>query len=152
MKLVKRGLSPVIATMLLVALTLVLATIIFLWARNFVGESIQKDGREIGSFCEQVAFNAETAGNKINIENLGDIPIFAVEIKKKKVVGEIKEIGTIEQSISSGQSAEIEIPNEIQNEISLGDKITVTPILLGETETHKKAHVCEDYGVEIEVQ
>ena len=43
----KRGLSPVIASVLLILLVLVLASIIFLWARGFIGEQIEKFGEPI---------------------------------------------------------------------------------------------------------
>ena len=46
----KRGLSPVIATVLLVGIALVLASIVFLWAKNFIGEAVTKEGREITLF------------------------------------------------------------------------------------------------------
>ena len=43
----KRGLSPVIASVLLIALVLVLASIIFMWARGFISEQIEKFGNPV---------------------------------------------------------------------------------------------------------
>ena len=40
----KRAISPVVATVLLIVLVLILAAIIFLWARGFVGEQVEKFG------------------------------------------------------------------------------------------------------------
>ena len=38
----KKGLSPIIATVLLIVITLIIAMIIFLWAKNFIGEKTKK--------------------------------------------------------------------------------------------------------------
>lgn len=40
----KRGLSPIIATVLLIFLVLILASIVFLWARGFFSEQLEKGG------------------------------------------------------------------------------------------------------------
>ncbi len=147
----KRGLSPVIATMLLVALTLVLATIIFFWARSFIGEAIQKNGREISSSCESVAFRIEANTSKIAVENIGSIPIHAVEIKEKKIAGEIVEIDDFANlGLSAGQTKNVDTPVGLTS----GNNIIVTPILLGEDATKKKAYVCDTskYGVETSIK
>ena len=59
-KVNKRGLSPVIATVLLISIALVLAVIIFLWAKSFVGEAVSKEkyGR-IELACADIIFRAE---------------------------------------------------------------------------------------------
>ena len=79
----KRALSPVIATVLLVMLVLVLAAIIFLWAKGFVGEQLQKRGQPIENICKEVSFNAQfvSSGDFIEITNLGNIPIYQFDIK-----------------------------------------------------------------------
>jgi len=52
-------LSPVIATVLLIALVLVLAAIIFMWARGFISEQIEKFGTPIEDLCDSVDFDIE---------------------------------------------------------------------------------------------
>ncbi|MBU0761307.1 MAG: hypothetical protein KJ858_06510, partial [Nanoarchaeota archaeon] len=64
----RRALSPVIATVLLIAIALVLAVIIFLWARSFIGEGLEKDGRAIDKACENVVFNADASVSEVSIE------------------------------------------------------------------------------------
>ena len=76
----KKGLSPVIATVLLVSIALVLAVIIFLWARSFVAEQIEKGGRVVEMACEDVKFLAEAYSGQLMIENVGSVPLFGVEI------------------------------------------------------------------------
>ena len=73
----KKGLSPVIATTLLILMAVIIALIIFLWVKAFVGEKIQKDvgsGPEaIENFCtaDQLQFSANAVlvnGNTLKIE------------------------------------------------------------------------------------
>ncbi len=156
----KRGLSPVIATMLLVALALVLAIIVFLWARSFVGETIQKQGREIEQSCEEVSFRAEAFASgvdsgKLSVVNIGTIPLYGVEVRKKQVIGEISQVETFQNNmVLSGETGEISIAQFITDgEIAECDELIVVPVLLGETEQYKKAYVCDkDYSVEIIVK
>lgn len=82
---VKRGVSPVVATVLLVVLALVLAVIVFLWARGFVSEQIEKQGKPTEQVCKEVSF--EVDGNQVGtnyelqIVNRGNVPIYNFDIK-----------------------------------------------------------------------
>jgi len=55
----KKGVSPIIATVLLISIALVLALIIFLWARSFTSEQLQKFDEPVENACENVHFEAE---------------------------------------------------------------------------------------------
>ena len=149
----KRGMSPVIATILLVALGLILAVIIFLWARTFIGESVQKEGRNIEQSCEEVSFEAEIflSNGKLSIENIGTVPIYGAELRKKQVIGEIKKVGIITEGIiTAGKTGTIPLGDL---ELEVGDNLIVIPVLLGETENYKKAFICDKvYGVEVIVR
>ena len=59
----KKGVSPVVATTLLIAIVIILAVIIFLWARGFLSERVQKFDRAIDLACEDVNFEAAVAGS-----------------------------------------------------------------------------------------
>jgi len=88
----KRGLSPVVATVLLLVLVFVLAAIIFIWARSFVGEQIQKFGEPIENICARVDFEVDVNGGTLGNENgdfvnRGDVPIYNFEIKEKYADG-----------------------------------------------------------------
>lgn len=142
----KVGLSPVIATMLLIALALVLAIIIFLWARNFIGEAVEKEGRAIELSCAEVSFRAERAGDKIDIENIGTVPIYGIEVRKKTGLSlEILGVETLEGTITVGQTSSVPLLN--RGDITEGDELVIVPILLGETDRFKKSYVCDaDFG------
>ena len=156
----KRGLSPVIATILLVALALVLALIIFLWARTFIGEAIEKAGSKIENSCEDVSFEVEAfysddnnnQNDKIFIENIGNVPIYGVEIREKRIIGgEIRDVRKLNEIINAGETTDVNLPSGLQSQ----DLIVVVPILLGENSGTGElaAHVCDDaYGEEVEIQ
>lgn len=151
----KRGLSPVIATVLLVSLALVLAVIVFLWARAFIPDAVEKEGQSIDLACEQTHFFAEAFGGNersLTIENTGDIPIWGAEIRKKQIIGEIVQAEQLDKvNLEGGQTGRVNLPNGIETD----DQILVIPILLGRDKdgTKPRTYPCnEDAGVEIVVK
>ena len=86
----KKGISPLIATILLVALVIAIALIVWFWYANFLQQEIEKTGKEAlaeGECVLDVAFKIDSAscfGNDIllNIRNEGtvDIQDFRVRI------------------------------------------------------------------------
>lgn len=152
MSLGKRGLSPIIATVLLIVLGLTLAVIIFMWARVFIGENVQKNGQAVETLCDDIRFRAEAyddgSGIKLSLANDGTLPLGGVQVKKKEVFGEILQTQEIETGLIAGQTSEF----NLQSDFATGDEIIVTPILQGETNSGRKAHVCdEDYSLEITI-
>ncbi len=149
----KRGLSPVVATTLLIAMTLALGVIVYLWASNIKGEVISKNGNPVESSCENVFFEAEAYPDRIDIVNRGTIPLYGLEVSKKRLIGELTEIGRFEGgvSIDSGESGSIELQN-INENIEINDLLIVYPILLGETENAKEPYACKETGQEVIVK
>lgn len=141
----KKGISPLVATVLLVSITLILAVIVFFWARSFISETIEKNNRAIEMSCEDISFLIEARDGNLSLENIGSIPIYGVEMRIKGN-GEVKQIGQTSGTIGPGQSAVFSLPAEAH----IGDEIIAVPILLGENEagTERVAHVCDsDYGI-----
>src|SRR3989344_515261 len=149
----KKALSPVIATVLLISLALVLVLIIFLWARTWIGEKIQKDlggGPEaIESFCDDISFNAEAEliGNgAINVNNIGNIPLYGLEVRKSgggatKNIG----IGIFDSGLPKGGGKSLSM--DFGGDVLPGDELTLIPIILGEGESYKKPYTCsEDFA------
>lgn len=148
----RRGLSPVIATALLISMALVLAVIVFLWARSFVGEQIEKDGQSIELVCENVRFTAEAVKSEglIYLENAGSVPIYTVEIRVEGE-GEIREVPSpAGQNIGAGQTVSFNLPQSI----SFGETLILVPVLLGESKEQDDLvpRACDvDYGVHVTV-
>jgi len=70
--LYKKGISPIIATVLLIAITVVLMVIIIGWSSKFVEDRGQKSQAEVSLGCSNVnfkVFRACSNTNKIMIEN-----------------------------------------------------------------------------------
>jgi flagellin-like protein len=151
----KRGVSPVIATVLLVVVALILAVIIFLWARSFVGESVQKQERDIEQSCAETSFRAEIILDDgfLFVENVGRVPLYGAEMRKKQVLGEVTKVGTFDgKSIQSGETSEISL-GEFKDKLEDRDSVIIVPVLLGETDQARKAYVCnKESGIEITVR
>lgn len=145
----KKGLSPVIATSLLVAIAVVLALIIFMWARSFIGEVLQKDGSPIEEKCKEITFAADVSTDGIIIENTGNIPIYGVELKKTGF-GTSEGKGIFERNtIGTGQTGDLPIPSGITLESD--DEVQVIPIIVGEAGNAKKEYSCVSSGITAKV-
>ena len=71
-----KGLSPVIATVLLVAMVVVMGAIVFVWFKGFVGESTLKFNKNIALACNDVQFTASYTQGVLSITNTGNVPIY----------------------------------------------------------------------------
>jgi flagellin-like protein len=147
MKEVKRkGVSPVIATILLVALTIVIALIIFLFLRGIGGEAITKFGNEnIKLACQKVDFEASYSDGALAISNLGEVPIFNMNIKLDEG-GNYETKGLKEDFSSEWPATGLNQGEVVSINLPSGNikKITVTPILVGRTKQgSKKSYTCE---------
>src|SRR3989344_2755809 len=103
----KKGVSPVIATVLLVGLTVILAGIIFLWARQSIPRDIIST-ELMESYCKETDIDAGFFEEGLNIvfeiNNRGNVPIEGVKIKAIKA-GDVKVVENIfNKSLGAGQS------------------------------------------------
>ena len=136
----KRGISPVIATILLVMIVIILAIIIFLWARGFIEEAVTKKGAPADQNCDEISLDVKYINSKLQIINNGRIPVYRMDIKAKSGGSvEIIKKDTNNKDISGVSTGESKIVD-----IGSGyDNVEVVPVILGETETSKKAYVCK---------
>ena len=158
MNMGKRGLSPIIATMLLILIAVILAAIIFWWVRQFVKESVTKDlgGGEqpIDSFCSEVNFNADIESGELTVQNNGQVPIYGIEIKKKGFasVSSLGEAVSRYLGVKSGETYTFGQSEYMGTPPSSGDSVLLVPVLLGQGRDAEKAYPCDDkYGVEAQV-
>lgn len=151
-RLEKKGVSPVIATVLLIALVIIIAVIIFLWFRGMTKEAITKyGGTNVELVCDEVSFDADYDGTnkKIYISNTGNIPIYDMKVKI------YRERSYETKSIANWPETGINQGGGFEGGFDAGEanKIVLIPVLLGESERGKRAHTCEEdfHGVEVEV-
>ncbi|MBM3233381.1 hypothetical protein FJZ18_04415 [Candidatus Pacearchaeota archaeon] len=159
----KRGISPVIATVILVLITIIIAVIILLWARGYIGESIEKSfggkTEPIERFCGELDFVADIVVNPsndksllIDVTNRKDVPIYGFEVKKVMSSSKTKVAPLAIASdfaVTSGETERITVSSE--QRFSPGNEFSLAPALLGEVESgsYKKFYICDDkYGVQ----
>jgi len=166
----KRGISPIVATILLVVIAIIIALIIILWAKNIVKESIQKSvagkSEKIENFCKEVSFSADVSlkntgssreSHELNfgITNSGNVPIYQIQVLKvDRDKGAKSDVGKLiiqpSSSLKSGESFNGNA--DLTVELTEGDKVLLVPILLGEVGEQKTWHICdEQFGTEEEI-
>ena len=145
----KKGLSPVVATVLLIAIVIVIGLIVFLWFRGISEEAITKfDGTNVKLVCEDVSFDASYSGETVFISNTGNVPIFQIKAQissegshSTEIVGaedpNWPELGLNQGGVYSGT-------------LTSGDSILLIPVLLGRTEGGERTYTCDErHGVDL---
>lgn len=154
----RRGISPVIATVLLVAMVIVIALIIFMWFKSFSQESITKFGGEnVQTVCQEVSFSADYSGGQILLSNTGNVPIYSVVLK----VSAGGNYQTNELSTFTGGSnwpktglriGGTYASNSMGSSLQGASQVLVIPVLLGSSNSGQQTYTCPDqYGQEISV-
>lgn len=145
----KRALSPVITTLLLIAMVIILAAIIFLWAKFFIGEIIEKEiggvKKSAENFCPDVNFQAGISETELSIINRGNVPIYNINIKMKaKGSSDIEEYENAGEKLNLGigQSKLVTLSDPAEY-----DEVIIIPVLLGKSGDEQKEYPCEEeYG------
>ena len=149
-----RGVSPVIATVLLVAMVVVIGLIIFLWFRGITEEAVTKfGGRNIELVCEEVEFLSDySAAGILSVSNMGNVPIFGMKARISKQgghetlnIGDLSvgwpEIGLRQMGTFSGN---------LMEEFAGAEQVLLIPVLMGTSAQGEQTHVCEDkYGQDL---
>ncbi len=140
----KKGVSPIIATVLLVGMVVALALIIFVWMRSFTRETITKfEDENIKLACDkidiQVSYNAGT--EEISISNIGNVPIYDVRVKLIGAGGyTTKNIRDFSAWPRYGLN-----PGDAKSVGSFSaEEVRIIPILLGNSDKGKRTFACEN--------
>ena len=144
----KRGLSPVVASVLLILLVIVLASMIFMWARGFIEERFEKFGNPIEEYCEAVDFRAELIGTELEVSNRGNVDIHHLDIKRFR--GGDSEIDSFDLRIDAGDAVREDIVLTMTGGVD-ATRIVVYPSLIGNVEgdSSNKPYTCTEYGITI---
>lgn len=129
----RRALSPVITTVLLILVAVILALIIWLWARGLVGEQLTKfsgtEDRHIEEVCEGVIIRASISGSSIIVTNDGNIPVYKIGIIVSGF-GSSNTVTSNELNMITGSTKTVEVTNP--------DKVSkIYPILLGKAQNEE---------------
>jgi flagellin-like protein len=144
----KKAISSIVATMLLILITIILASIVFLWMRGITEEAITKfDGTNIKLICEEVQFDANYYNETLYILNTGNIPIYKIKVQSfgtgtyntETLAGTWPEVG-----LRQGETFSDTIVTSNIN------KIILIPVLIGHSKKGDVAYTCEDrFGHEL---
>ena len=140
----RKAVSPVIATILLIALVIIIALIVFQWMKGFTKEAVTKfDGTNIELVCDDVQFDAGYSVETLTISNLGNVPIYNFNIKAEYDGGhdtlDLKATNNFDGLIQGGVFSD---SVAFQNSPT---KIVLIPILLGvNKEGEQKTQACEE--------
>ena len=147
----KKGVSPVIATVLLIAMVVVIALIVFLWFRGLTEEAITKfGGTNVKLVCSDVSFDASYLAGTLSLLNTGNVPIFGIkakissqgsyETKDLRDFVDWPKVGLPQGGVFSGETG-----------VEFSDaEVVLIPVLRGKSDKGEKIYVCEEqYGKEI---
>jgi flagellin-like protein len=147
----KKGLSPVVATVLLIGIVIVIGLIVFLWFRGISEEAITKfEGTNVKLVCEDVQFEATSSGNNLYISNVGNVPIYKMKAK-------LSGAGTYSTEILETNWPDLGLTQGgvYAGSVSLTGSETealLIPVLLGSTEQGEKAYTCEErFGYKLDL-
>ena len=139
----KRGISPVIATVLLIAMVVVLALIIFLWFRGFTQEAVTKFDTNVELVCNDVSFDASYSGGILSIVNTGNIPIYRVKLKSEGQGSfSTRELDTTDGWSEVGLNQGGSFSNVL--DVNGAEEITVTPVLMGSSRSGQQSFTCNE--------
>ena len=144
----KKAISPVIATVLLIAMVVVIGLIIFLWFRGISQEAVTKfGGTNIELVCDDVQFSSSYSSGSLLLSNTGNVPIFNMKVKITKQgsfsTQDLSSLSDNWPSIGLRQAGSFSSKN-LASEFSGASEVRVIPVLVGSSDSGDQTHVCED--------
>jgi flagellin-like protein len=153
----ERGVSPVIATVLLISMVIVIALIIFLWFIRISGETITKFGENVELVCGKVEFTSsyDSSTGNLYISNTGNVPIFGMKVKiqtdgSQKTYDMKNDIAPSDwPSLGLNQGGIFSA--SISSYTSGANKIILIPVLIGTSDKGERTYMCNEnqYGYEV---
>ena len=154
----KKGLSPIVATSILIVIVIVLAIIILFWARGFIKEAVIKEiagnSKRAEEFCKEIGMRGfVNEDDTFGFENTGTIPIFAYRINLKRIgKSDIIRVGN-EKGGSVNPGSIVIITDSIVKDIleyKEYESVKIIPILLGKVEGRIQSYDCPEInGIDI---
>jgi len=152
----RKGLSPVVTTVLLVTLVIIIALIIFFWLRGFIHEPITKFDKNIQFSCKDVDFSASysSASGNVQITNNGNVPIYDFQVRiTNSDKGYLKEFLRNETGGTTWPKTGLNQGGTFSGTLNGGSgatKIFLSPVLIGNTKDGRGKYICGDqYGQNI---
>ena len=151
----KKGLSPIVATSILIVIVIILAIIILLWARGFIKEAVIKEiagsSKRAEEFCREIGMRGfVNEDDTFGFENTGTIPIFAYRINlEESGSSEIIRVGN-DQGGSVNPGDTVIISHSSVKPYSSYESVKIIPVLLGKVEGSTQSYDCPEInGIDI---
>jgi flagellin-like protein len=147
----KRGVSPVIASVLMILMVVMLATIVFFWAKGFIGEQIEKHGENIDSYCGKVSFQMVEHNGELEVKNKGDVDIHGFSFEMTR--GGTTEVDYHFLPVNAGASGSGFYGKFKLDSGQIVDTVVAHPVLIGSIvgKNRNSAYTCPDAGVVLDV-
>ena len=145
----KKGVTPVIATTLLIAIVIVLAGIVFVWAQGFIGEAVQKNNEPIDRSCERVSLDVsisrDSSGSfNLDVNNNGNVPLSALKIALNRE-GKVDILPIDGSSLGVGKSRRFSLQGIYDDSVG---GASILPVLRGQRGESLQDYACnERYGI-----
>ena len=158
----RKAVSPIIATVLLVAITVSAAGGIYYWAKGFIGEQVTKFGQPAHVVCADVKFTASISKDTsvtpwiypVIINNQGNVKIYQIVVRLTKEGTTIEQAVTPSQPIEEGATVQFTLePSKFGKDPLIfegaGTEFDLIPVLLGKGATtgQTKLFGCEEQAV-----
>ncbi len=156
-----------IASILLVVVVIILATIIFIWARSFIKEAIKKQELTAEQACAEIRFDAsltalDSNGDSVkdtamvDVVNKANIPIYQFNIKKigdgESMVEHVQLDSGFGLDPGRGTSFSVSVEHSVGGTPRAYQELLLVPEILGTSRKAKKIYTCpENYGLTLEV-
>ena len=88
-----KGISPLIATVILIGFVVAIAALVFFWGRSYIVETAQKEGElsRIKLQCSEVTFDVVSFDAQgLTLENKGSIPIAGFKLRAGNTVKDMR--------------------------------------------------------------
>lgn len=132
----RKAVSPVIATVLLIAIVVVIALIILIWALSFIKEACLKNGKSCDQNCDEISIQITLDSGVLTVINNGNIPIYSINIEKTSQ-GQTELDPRENIGIAQGTAKSFDIGEGYE-------KVEVTPIIMGEVKNTQAPQVCKN--------
>ena len=145
----RKAVSPLVATILLVVITIAIAVIIFMWQAGFFAEQISKFNAPAERACEKIVFDWSYSSGTLSIENQGNVPISRINVKLIKAEGSSKTADVAAVSVKPAETSISKPGLSILGAIEAGDELEVIPYITGigvKTST-SKLYLCKNAGL-----
>ena len=143
----KKAISPMIATVILIAMVLVIALMVFLWFRSMSKEAITKfNGENIELACDKIDFDASYSSDtqKLDVVNNGNVPLYGLKVNVYSDSGNTpynfnKDTNSAELKDGINQGGTF---STTLSDVSGATKIIIYPVLLGNSNDGTATFTC----------